>query len=29
VSRLLAGLCEAVYMYSVMRWVIFRDTDGR
>ncbi|RZS44302.1 putative flippase GtrA [Herbihabitans rhizosphaerae] len=24
-ARLLAGSCEAVYMYSVMRWVIFRD----
>lgn len=22
-ARLLAGMCEAVYMYSVMRWVIF------
>lgn len=25
-SRLAAGMCEAVYMYCVMRWVIFRDT---
>ncbi|WP_174567744.1 GtrA family protein [Nocardia altamirensis] len=24
VSRLLAGACEAVYMYSAMRWVVFR-----
>lgn len=24
-SRLLAGACEAVYMYSAMRWVVFRD----
>lgn len=23
-SRIIAGLCEALYMYSVMRWVIFR-----
>ncbi len=23
-ARVLAGMCEAVYMYSVMRWVIFR-----
>ncbi|MET8651239.1 GtrA family protein [Nocardia aurea] len=23
-SRLLAGGCEAVYMYSAMRWVVFR-----
>jgi putative flippase GtrA len=25
VSRIIAGACEAVYMYSVMRWVVFRD----
>ncbi|WP_348734178.1 GtrA family protein [uncultured Mycolicibacterium sp.] len=24
VARLLAGACEAVYMYSAMRWVVFR-----
>lgn len=24
IARLLAGACEAVYMYSMMRWVIFR-----
>ncbi|WP_433170856.1 GtrA family protein [Actinoallomurus sp. CA-150999] len=24
-ARIIAGLCEAVYMYSVMRWVVFRD----
>lgn len=24
VSRIVAGLCEAVYMYSAMRWVVFR-----
>jgi putative flippase GtrA len=23
-SRILAGICEAVYMYSAMRWVVFR-----
>jgi putative flippase GtrA len=23
-ARLMAGACEAVYMYSVMRWVVFR-----
>ena len=23
-SRIVAGLCEAVYMYSAMRWVVFR-----
>jgi putative flippase GtrA len=25
-ARITAGLCEAVFMYSVMRWVVFRDT---
>jgi putative flippase GtrA len=24
VARLVAGACEAVYMYSAMRWVVFR-----
>lgn len=24
-SRILAGLCEAVYMYCVLRWVVFRQ----
>ncbi|GHH28679.1 GtrA family protein [Lentzea cavernae] len=24
-SRIVAGACEAAFMYSVMRWVIFRD----
>ncbi|BBZ46704.1 GtrA family protein [Mycobacterium parmense] len=24
VSRIAAGICEAVYMYSAMRWVVFR-----
>ncbi|MEV6428889.1 GtrA family protein [Nocardia sp. NPDC051463] len=28
-SRLLAGGCEAVYMYSAMRWVVFGRTDAR
>ncbi|MGY4101307.1 GtrA family protein [Nocardia sp. R16R-3T] len=27
-SRLLAGACEAVYMYSAMRWVVFRRSDA-
>lgn len=26
-SRLLAGACKAVYMYSAMRWVVFRSCD--
>jgi putative flippase GtrA len=25
-ARITAGACEAVYMYSAMRWVVFRDT---
>jgi hypothetical protein len=24
-ARIAAGACEAVYMYSVMRWVVFRQ----
>jgi putative flippase GtrA len=24
-ARITAGACEAVFMYSVMRWVVFRD----
>lgn len=24
IARLAAGVCEAVYMYSMMRWVVFR-----
>ncbi|GAA1854459.1 GtrA family protein [Myceligenerans crystallogenes] len=28
-SRLLAGLCEAAFMYCAMRWVIFRGERGR
>jgi putative flippase GtrA len=27
-SRIVAGACEAAFMYSVMRWVVFRDTKG-
>ncbi|MET9626585.1 GtrA family protein [Lentzea sp. NPDC006480] len=28
-SRVVAGACEAAFMYSVMRWIIFRDTKGQ
>jgi putative flippase GtrA len=28
-SRIAAGVCEAVYMYCAMRWVVFRDTGRR
>lgn len=28
-ARLLAGACEGVFMYSVLRWVIFRDSGER
>lgn len=28
-ARIAAGGCEAIYMYSVMRWVIFRDAPRR
>jgi hypothetical protein len=24
VARIVAGACEAGYMYSVMRWIVFR-----
>ena len=24
-ARIVAGACEAVYMYSAMRWLVFRD----
>lgn len=27
-SRVIAACCEAVYLYCMMRWVIFRDTRG-
>jgi putative flippase GtrA len=26
-SRVLAACCEAVYLYCMMRWVVFRDTE--
>ena len=25
-SRILAACCEAVYLYSMLRWVVFRDS---
>jgi hypothetical protein len=25
-SRILAACCEAVYLYCMLRWVVFRDT---
>jgi putative flippase GtrA len=28
-ARVLAGACEGVFMYAVMRWVIFRDSGER
>ncbi|MGH3380771.1 MAG: GtrA family protein [Actinoallomurus sp.] len=28
-ARITAGACEAVFMYSVMRWVVFRDAPRR
>lgn len=28
IARLAAGACEAVYMYSAMRWVVFRGSSG-
>lgn len=27
-ARVLAGACEAVYMYAAMRWLVFRDARG-
>jgi putative flippase GtrA len=27
-ARVIAACCEAVYLYSMMRWVVFRDTTG-
>lgn len=27
-ARMLAGACEAVYMYSAMRWVVFRGNGS-
>ncbi len=26
-SRVIAACCEAVYLYSMLRWVVFRDTE--
>ena len=26
-SRIIAACCEAVYLYCMMRWVVFRDTE--
>jgi hypothetical protein len=28
-SRIVAGAFEAAFMYSVLRWIIFRDTEKR
>ena len=28
-SRVIAACCEAVYLYCMMRWVVFRDTAAR
>jgi len=27
-SRVIAACCEAVYLYCMLRWVVFRDTAG-
>ena len=27
-SRIIAACCEAVYLYCMMRWVVFRDSRG-
>jgi hypothetical protein len=27
-SRVLAACCEAVYLYSMLRWVVFRGSPG-
>ncbi|HEX4681029.1 MAG TPA: GtrA family protein [Gaiellaceae bacterium] len=29
VARILAALCEGVYTYCVLRWVVFRKEPGR
>jgi putative flippase GtrA len=29
VARIIAGACEAIYMYSAMRWVVFRPSSTR
>jgi putative flippase GtrA len=28
-ARVVAGACEAVFMYSAMRWVVFRSSSAR
>jgi putative flippase GtrA len=28
-ARIVAGLCEAAYMYVAMRWLVFRDVRAR
>jgi putative flippase GtrA len=28
-ARITAGICEAVYMYIVLRWIVFRDSPQR
>jgi len=28
-ARIVAGACEALYMYAAMRWLVFRDTQRR
>ena len=28
-ARVIAGACEAVYMYVAMRWLVFRDTRAK
>ncbi len=25
-ARVVAGMCEAIYMYAALRWLVFRDT---
>ena len=27
-ARVIAALCEAAYLYCMMRWVVFRDSPG-
>src|SRR5271165_548352 len=27
-ARVIAAVCEAAYLYTMMRWVVFRDTLG-
>jgi hypothetical protein len=28
-ARIVAGACEALYMYAAMRWLVFRDVQRR